>query len=42
MPQAVRESIVDALEKENTMQHEDAEAYMKQLERTGRYQQETW
>lgn len=42
MPQAVREALVEVFEKEGSLDRSSAEAHLQDLERTGRYQQETW
>lgn len=42
MPQAVREALIEVFEKEGAFDRPSAEAYLKELERSGRYQQETW
>ena len=42
MPQAVREALIFAMEKEGPMDRPTAQAYMQSLEREDRYKQETW
>ncbi|KAF1961589.1 sulfite reductase flavo protein alpha-component [Byssothecium circinans] len=42
MPQAVREALIEAFQKEGGMAREDAEATLTRMEKTGRYKQETW
>jgi sulfite reductase alpha subunit-like flavoprotein len=42
MPQAVREALIEAFQKEGSMEREDAEAYLTGMEKSGRYKQETW
>ncbi|KAL1925663.1 uncharacterized protein VTP21DRAFT_546 [Calcarisporiella thermophila] len=42
MPEQVREAIRDIIMKEGNMSPTDAEAYLKRMEQTGRYQQECW
>lgn len=42
MPSAVREALIEAFQKEGSMSREDAEAYLVQMEKSGRYKQETW
>ncbi|KAF2674784.1 sulfite reductase flavo protein alpha-component [Microthyrium microscopicum] len=42
MPQAVRQALTDVFVKEGAMVIEDAEEFLKRLEKEGRYLQETW
>ncbi|KAI5310424.1 NAPDH-dependent diflavin reductase, partial [Ascosphaera atra] len=45
MPQAVREALLDCLEKhegEDALDRKAAEEYLERMEREGRYRQETW
>jgi sulfite reductase alpha subunit-like flavoprotein len=42
MPQAVREALIEAIEKESPMSREDAQAYLLNMEKNNRYRQETW
>jgi sulfite reductase alpha subunit-like flavoprotein len=42
MPIAVREALVTVMESEGALCREDAEARLAQMEKEGRYQQETW
>lgn len=42
MPLAVRDALIDVLEKEAPMARSDAEAQLRRLEKECRYQQETW
>ena len=42
MPQAVREALIDVVEKEGCQARDEAEAWFKEMELKGRYQQETW
>lgn len=42
MPQAVRQALTDVFVKEGAMAIEDAEEFLKRLEKEGRYLQETW
>ncbi|CAI6336944.1 unnamed protein product [Periconia digitata] len=42
MPQAVREALIEVFQKEASMPREDAEAYLVNMEKSGRYKQETW
>ena len=42
MPLAVRDALVDVFEREAPMSRSDAQARLVQLEKEGRYQQETW
>ena len=42
MPQAVRLALVDVIKEQRTVSSEEAESYVANLEKTGRYQQETW
>ncbi|KAL9082087.1 MAG: hypothetical protein Q9159_006736 [Coniocarpon cinnabarinum] len=42
MPQAVRAALTDVIETQGRLQREDAERYLTTLEKSGRYQQETW
>ena len=42
MPQSVREALIGVLEKEGNMPRAGAEARLVAMEKTGRYQQETW
>lgn len=42
MPQAVREAIISVFEVEGKLPREEAEAHLVGLEKSGRYQQETW
>lgn len=42
MPQAVREALLDVVEKERRQARGDAEAWFQDMETQGRYQQETW
>lgn len=42
MPQAVRESLVEVFQQQGNINHDDAEAYLIAMEKTGRYKQETW
>ena len=42
MPQAVRESLVESFQIAGGIKRETAEAHLAQMERDGRYKQETW
>lgn len=42
MPQAIREALIEAFQSHGEMAREDAEAYLAQMEKSGRYKQETW
>ncbi len=42
MPVGVREALVDIFRKEGNMTHTEAQARLLQMEKNGRYQQETW
>ena len=42
MPQAVREALIEVFQGGTRMEREDAEAYLIQMEKEGRYKQETW
>ncbi|KAF2100742.1 NADPH dependent diflavin oxidoreductase-like protein 1 [Rhizodiscina lignyota] len=42
MPQAVREALIEAFQKEGSVERADAEAYLMGMEKEGRYKQETW
>lgn len=42
MPQAIREALIEAFQSQGSMSRDDAEAYLLQMEKTGRYKQETW
>lgn len=42
MPQAVREALIEAIQKEGQMTRADAEGYFTRMEKEGRYKQETW
>ncbi|KAF2248356.1 NADPH dependent diflavin oxidoreductase-like protein 1 [Trematosphaeria pertusa] len=42
MPQAVREALIEAFQTHGSLSREDAEAYLVDMEKTGRYKQETW
>lgn len=42
MPQAVREALLDVMEKESKITRSQVEAWFKHMETMGRYQQETW
>ncbi len=42
MPIDVRDAFKDVVEKEGNISAEDAENYLRQLEKTGRYLVETW
>ena len=42
MPQAVRESLIESFQMAGGLQKETAEAHLAQMEREGRYKQETW
>jgi sulfite reductase alpha subunit-like flavoprotein len=42
MPQAVREALVETIQKEGNMWRADAQGYFARMEKEGRYKQETW
>jgi sulfite reductase alpha subunit-like flavoprotein len=42
MPQAIREALIEIFQSEGKMEREDAEEYLKAMEKGGRYKQETW
>ncbi|KAK5137929.1 hypothetical protein LTR08_006698 [Meristemomyces frigidus] len=42
MPKSVREALVDVLAVDGTVMKEEAEAYLDEMEKGGRYKQETW
>ncbi|KAL9128543.1 MAG: hypothetical protein Q9217_002808 [Psora testacea] len=42
MPKAVRAALADVFRQSSTTEPTEAEAYLEQLEREGRYKQETW
>ncbi|KAL5117596.1 NAPDH-dependent diflavin reductase [Pleosporales sp. CAS-2024a] len=42
MPQAVREALIEAFQQHGDMQREAAEQYLVAMEKSGRYNQETW
>ena len=42
MPNAVREALIEVLEKETLMDLEASRAYLAQMEKANRYKQETW
>lgn len=42
MPSSVREEFVDVVKKFGNLDDSDAENYVSQLEKNGRYQTETW
>lgn len=42
MPEDVRESIRDVIMKQGEKSEEEAELYLKELDRTHRYRAETW
>ena len=42
MPLAVREALVEAFQQAGSMDREGAESYLTQMEKEGRYKQETW
>jgi sulfite reductase alpha subunit-like flavoprotein len=42
MPQAVREALIEGFEKHGSHHRDEAEAYLTNMEKTGRYKQETW
>jgi sulfite reductase alpha subunit-like flavoprotein len=42
MPQAVREALIEVFQKEGGMDRDAAEAYLVNMEKVGRYKQETW
>ena len=42
MPQAVREALIEAFQVEGSIDRSSAEAYLSNMEKEGRYKQETW
>lgn len=42
MPQAVREALIETIQKEGNTTRADAEGYFTRMEKEGRYKQETW
>lgn len=42
MPQAVREALTEVIQEQGAMERSDAEAFLLSMEKSGRYQQETW
>ncbi|KAF2763463.1 sulfite reductase flavo protein alpha-component [Pseudovirgaria hyperparasitica] len=42
MPQAVREALIEVFQQEGRFQRKEAELYLANMEKTGRYKQETW
>lgn len=42
MPQAVREALIEVLQAEGGITRAEAEQQFTALEKSGRYQQETW
>lgn len=42
MPSAVREALIESIQKEGNMSRDDAEGYLVRMEKEGRYKQETW
>lgn len=42
MPQAVREALIEVFQQGGSMEREVAEAYLLDMEKEGRYKQETW
>lgn len=42
MPKSIRDAVKEIAEKEGALAKEDAEFFVANLEKTGRYQTETW
>jgi sulfite reductase alpha subunit-like flavoprotein len=42
MPQAVREALIECFQKHGSLSREEAEGYLAEMEKNGRYKQETW
>ena len=42
MPQAVREALIEAFQSEGNLDRKQAEDTLIELEKNGRYKQETW
>lgn len=42
MPQAIREALIEVFQQHGQMEREGAEAYLVDMEKAGRYRQETW
>lgn len=42
MPKSIRDAVIEIAEKEGALAKEDAESFVANLEKTGRYQTETW
>lgn len=42
MPKGVREALSDVLQEHGQMELEEANEYLDQMEKDGRYKQETW
>ena len=42
MPQAVREALIESFQSHGSLSRDEAEAYLVDMEKKGRYKQETW
>jgi len=42
MPKSVRDAVIEIAEREGGLQNSDAENFVSNLEKTGKYQTETW